>query len=407
MRTEDLFSNALWSQKPWYVEKVEFKSNDSGCELHIHLNHECNSKFLVEGDFYAVYDHQERMWRHLNFFEHECYIYAHVPRVKTKTGQVLLVEVPRAQPGSSFTLLFEAYTELLVKGGMPMRVAGEYLPIDGRRIWTIINRKVSEALSDQTLEAAKHLGVDESSTKKGGQYITELTDMERNTVVGHAPGKDAEAFNNALIDMEIRGADRNRLSVITMDMSPSFISAAIKKMPKAKLVFDRFHLEQSMNKVVDQVRKEEAMLYKDLKKTRYLWLKKVRNLREDQQQKINDLAASYPRLAQAYRIKEQFKEMLNEAYFCSKVSPLVRWMKIAWNRAIEPIQNLVDTIAKHWYGIKTYFKYFISNGFSERVNLKILEIKRTAKGNANINNFKLMIYFHLGQLDLKLPTKNC
>ena len=40
MRTEDLFSTALGLHKPWYVEKVEFKSNDSGRELHIHLNHE-------------------------------------------------------------------------------------------------------------------------------------------------------------------------------------------------------------------------------------------------------------------------------------------------------------------------------------------------------------------------------
>lgn len=287
------------------------------------------------------------MWRHINFFEHECYLFAHVPRVKTKTGQVLLVEIPWAQPDSSFALLFEAYAALLVKGGMPMRVAGDYLSIDGRRIWTIINRKVSEALSDQPLEVVKHLGVDETSTKKGHQYITVLTDVERKKVVGLAPGKDAEAFNNALIDMEIRGADRNRVSVITMDMSPSFISAASKKMPNAKLVFDRFHLEQSMNKAVDQVRIEESRPYKDLNKTRYLWLKSERNLREDQQQKINDLAEAYPRLGQAYRIKEQFKEVLNEAYFCSKVSPLERWMKVAWNSRIEPIQNLVNTIAKH------------------------------------------------------------
>ena len=47
MRTEDLFSTALGLQKHWYVEKVGFKSNDSD----IHLNHERNSKFLVEVDF--------------------------------------------------------------------------------------------------------------------------------------------------------------------------------------------------------------------------------------------------------------------------------------------------------------------------------------------------------------------
>lgn len=408
MKIEDLFKAALGLETPWFVELIEFKAKgNGGRELHIHLKHENNSKFSIENEFYTVYDHQERTWRHLNFFEHECYLYARVPRVKTKSGQVLLVEVPWAQPGSSFTLLFEAYAALLIKGGMPMSVAGDYLSIDGRRIWTIINKKVSYALSSQPLEPVEHLGVDETSSKKGHQYITVFTDVDRKKVVGVAQGKDIEAFNNALIDMEIRGADRDQVSVITMDMSPSFIAAATERMPEANLVFDRFHLEQSMNKAVDQVRREEAKHYKNLKKTRYLWLKNQRNLNEQQQQKINDLAASYPRLGQAYRLKEQLKEVLNDAFYSSKINPLNRWMKIAWKSEIEPIQNLVNTIAKHWYGIETYFHYCISNGFSERINLKIQEIKRVAKGYANVNNFILMIYFHLGQLDLKLPTKIC
>jgi len=38
----------------------------------------------------------------------------------------------------------------------------------------------------------------------------------------------------------------------------------------------------------------------------------------------------------------------------------------------------------------------ISDGFVERVNLKMLEIKKIAKGYANINNLILIIYFHLG-----------
>jgi len=42
--------------------------------------------------------------------------------------------------------------------------------------------------------------------------------------------------------------------------------------------------------------------------------------------------------------------------------------------------------------------FSIIDGFAERVNLKMLEIKRIAKGFANINNLILMIYFHLGYL---------
>ncbi|MDX1909330.1 MAG: transposase [Bacteroidia bacterium] len=58
-------------------------------------------------------------------------------------------------------------------------------------------------------------------------------------------------------------------------------------------------------------------------------------------------------------------------------------------------------ICRHWYGIETYFKKTVSNAYAERVNLKIQDIKRTAKGYRNINNFIAMIYFHLGGLDLE------
>jgi transposase len=57
-------------------------------------------------------------------------------------------------------------------------------------------------------------------------------------------------------------------------------------------------------------------------------------------------------------------------------------------------------INKYWYGIETYFETLLSNAFAERVNLKIQEIKRIDKGFRNIDNFKYMIYFHLGKLNL-------
>ena len=48
---------------------------------------------------------------------------------------------------------------------------------------------------------------------------------------------------------------------------------------------------------------------------------------------------------------------------------------------------------KHWYGIKSYFKRLATNAYAERVNLKIQEIKRVAKGFDNPHNFMAMIYF--------------
>ena len=58
-------------------------------------------------------------------------------------------------------------------------------------------------------------------------------------------------------------------------------------------------------------------------------------------------------------------------------------------------------LRNHWYGIKGYFERLATNAYAERINLKIQEIKRVAKGYRNVNNFITMIYFHLGGLKLK------
>ena len=103
-------------------------------------------------------------------------------------------------------------------------------------------------------------------------------------------------------------------------------------------------------------------------------------------------------------MKELIKVVLDEAYSLKKVTPLNDWIKEAWSSNLVPIQKFVNMLRKHWYGVKSYFYHTVTNEYAERINLKIQEIKRLAKGYRNIENFKIMIYFHLGGLNI-LPTK--
>jgi len=63
-----------------------------------------------EGDHAGceVYDSAEKRWRHLDFFQHEAYLVARVPRVVCPEHGVRQVALPWARAGSGFTLLFEA-----------------------------------------------------------------------------------------------------------------------------------------------------------------------------------------------------------------------------------------------------------------------------------------------------------
>ena len=402
----DLFTAALGIELPWYISEIEFrKVEGKKKELHIILGHETMTRFEYEGKWYPVYDHQPRLWKHLNFFEHECYLHARVPRVKTQEGKVKLVQVPWAYRGSSFTLLFEDNVKDLISNGVSASGAGKLLNIGDKRVFGIIKRQVSLALANQPLDHVKDMSVDEVSSKKGHNYLTIISDRGCKKVVGVAVGKDESAMSNALIDMQIRGADKKKVRSITMDMSRSYIAGARNELGQAEIIFDRFHITKLLNEAVDKIRRQEQAQYHELKRSRYLWLRNNSSLNKEKQQRVAYLSEAYPTIGLAYRCKELFKEVMDDAYRSSLLKPINEWMKMAWNTGLEPIMNFVNTLRKHWFGIKSYFKRLATNAFAERVNLKIQDIKRVAKGYRNTNNFRLMIYFHLGGLDLKTHYK--
>ena len=404
MNSKELCSLGLDLPGPWYVKDVQLEKKAGELILHIEIDHTTRTKFEYEQKKYAVYDHQVRTWTHLNFFEHKCQLHARVPRVKLPDGKVKLVSVPWAQPGSSFTLKFEYNVIQLVDEGMSSSGVGRRLGIGAQSVFRIIRRYVSGALATQDIAVVKELSVDETSSKKGHNYLTILADRKAKKVVGVAVGKDKEAFAHALVDMEVRGGDREKVRTVTMDMSTSYIAAVNEYMLQAEIVFDRFHIVKKMNEAVDQIRKEERKEYEGLKNSRYLWLRNNNSLTDEQKKKVEELSDVCPNTGKAYRLKELLKLVLDNAYQQRKITPLNEWIKEAWKSGLEPIRKFVKMLYHHWYGIKGYFNRLATNAYAERINLKIQEIKRLAKGYRNIHNFMIMIYFHLGGLKLK-PTK--
>jgi transposase len=356
MNDLEIFASALELEQPWMVESVKFEAKGIVKELHIVIGYPKGSKFLYEQAYYSVYDHQYRAWRHLNFFQHECYIYARVPRVKTADGNVRLIEVPWADSGSSFTLMFEGMICELVKNGMGAQGCATQLDLDARRVFRILKRAVMDGIASKPLADVKELAIDETSAKKGHNYLTILSDRVTKKVTGVGIGKDKEAVYEALMEMEVRGADSQEVKTVTMDMSRSFIAAAAEYLPKSEIVFDRFHLSLNLNKAVDTVRKQEQVQFSELKSSKFIWLRNPKNLRENQKTLLETLSNTYTKIGQAYQLKEQFREVMDNAMNDPKLRWLNQWMKSAWASGIGPIQEFVNLLQTHWYGIKTYFK---------------------------------------------------
>lgn len=107
----EVFGAALGLVSPWQVLSVQF--DDLLGRIEIGLDFPRGSRFACPESGCAnrvcpVHDTMEKRWRHLDFFEHEAYLVARVPRVDCALHGVHLVPVPWARPTSRFTLLMEA-----------------------------------------------------------------------------------------------------------------------------------------------------------------------------------------------------------------------------------------------------------------------------------------------------------
>jgi len=164
-----MFGAALGLGSPWQVTSVEF--NKLLGQLDIGLDFPRGSRFACPAEGCAsgacpVHDTMDKRWRHLDFFEHQAFLSARVPRVRCAAHGVHLIDVPWARPGSGFTLLFEVATLTFAKQ-MPIAPLAVMAREHDTRIWRVVEHHVTTARAKLDFSGVTQVGCDETSAKKG------------------------------------------------------------------------------------------------------------------------------------------------------------------------------------------------------------------------------------------------
>jgi hypothetical protein len=128
--TKDIMVLGLGLQEPWHLVGQHLDTTKNPKELQLEIAAERGSQYPCPHcqKMCSAHDFTEKKWRHLNFFQHHCYISAKVPRVKCHEHGVSQVSVPWAREGSGFTLLFEQAALTLVRE-MPVKAAARIIGI--------------------------------------------------------------------------------------------------------------------------------------------------------------------------------------------------------------------------------------------------------------------------------------
>lgn len=401
MESTALFEMALGLTGGWQVVRSEFRGEPKKLEIYLEFKKGNQFECPECGDRCAVHDTVEKRWRHLNFFQYECELIARVPRVRCEKHGVRLAEVPWARPGSGFTLMFEAAVMMLAKE-MPVSAVAEMLGEIDTRLWRLIMARVEEAHQQSDWSEVRAIAIDETSVRKGWNYVTVILDAHSRRLLYVAPGRSGEAlrsFKEALLE---RGGRPEQIGHIVMDMLHCFKRGARENFPWAKVVFDRFHVMVMAGEAVDQVRKGLQAEGAALKGSLWALRGNEWNLREDQKTTRKDLAKRYKQLGRALALRSALQDVY--ASESEGQTLLAWWCRWALRSKLKPFEKLANSIKQHWQGIIAFFESRLTQGPIEAINGIIQLAKRRSRGFRNLAYLRTIAYWVAGKLTLNLPS---
>ena len=405
MNDRKLYEQILGIQSPWSVEAVDLQL-DKG-EILIRLESSpAVAKCPECGKRCARYDSQDRRWRHLDTCQYQTILVATIPRIKCDEHGVRQVRVPWAEQTSRFTALFEALVIDWLRATENIAAVAKLTGLSWEQVDGIRARAVARGLRRRgRAELPAAIGVDETSIKRGYEYITVVNALDQARVLDVIDHRTEQSLNAFWEQYEAN--DLEQVEVIAMDMWLPYIQSTRRHISQAdtKIVFDKFHILKHLADAVDKVRKSEQRELRRnddarLTKTKYLWLTHPERLEGEARVRIDRLRQTTLRTARAFRYKEHATLLWGYARRGWAERMWKQWLHGALRCALDPIRRVARMIQKHLFGVVNAATSEFTNAMSESINSHIQRIKKRACGFRSRTRFRNAILFHLGGLDL-------
>lgn len=325
---------------------------------------------------------------------------------------------------------------------MSICVLAERYGVKGQTLRKQYKEKISDYRNWDQLEHAhdyllypenigENLSLDETCLSNGDVY-TILTNKaakgRKGALVAMVRGVATDAVSGILR----RLPHRKRLSVktVTTDLSSAMMLTVRKVFPAAKLINDRFHVQQLMSEAVDQLRiryrwkvldaenqairehrqkKKEAKskaererigkwepermengetLPQIVSRSKHIILKHWSKWNEQQKTRAAILFDKFPKLLEGYSLSMKLTDIFNK-----KSGPdearlnLARWYNEVEKFDYMEFNKVLDTFSNHSTTIINYFEERLTNASAESFNAKIKAFRSQLRGVADLKFF--------------------
>lgn len=352
------------------------------------------TKFLKES--------YQRTIRDLDLGPLTCYISFKEHKLHCSCGYRGFETIFFCRPYTRCTIRYEEYIIRLTKR-MTISDVSMITGLDWKTVKDIDKHNIKKRLVGIESLTPRRLGIDEVAYEKGHKYLTVVRDLDLNRVIWIGMNRKKETLDDFF---KVLGKEKQRLiTVVVLDMWDPYIASIKEYCPTVDIVFDKFHIIKKVNEAVDAIRKQEFAKGVEeeriqMKRKRFIILKRGKNLTEEQQEKLQNIMENNEQLYKAYLLKEQISDIFDEDSSSAAMKRIERWKENVNASELSQFKTVLKTFKRYGYGISNYFIHHLTNAGSEGFNTKINIIRRKAYGFWDLDYFMLKIYQVCGVMDI-------
>ena len=259
--------------------------------------------------------------------------------------------------------------------------------VTAMRYFNLFNKKLTKL--------PEVVSLDEFKGNSGGQkYNSILVDPKERVVLDILPNR----FENDLVRYFSQFPNKNDVKYFVCDMNPHFRQVAGICFPQATIVADKYHVIRQVYWAMEKVRKSEQnklskRFRKYFKKSRNLLMKRTENLTEEEMDRLALMFEIAPRLADAYRIKNEFLTVIRSKSSDEGKQRFVDWLFSVEAMELPEFQDCTKAYHNWFQEILNSMDIPWTNGYIEGCNNKTKVLKRVTFGMRNFSNFRKRILF--------------
>lgn len=252
--------------------------------------------------------------------------------------------------------------------------------MDEKTVRNLFRAYVERLDAEVVFETPERMGMDEVHLlKKSRAVFTNLTEATIIAVLAERTKKAVLAHLKTI-------PDREKVKVVTMDMWKPYADSVREVMPTAAIVVDKFHVVRMASVAMEAIRKAqrgalEAKFRRKLMHDRLILLRRTKDLDDEQKATMEGWFAQFPKLKQAYELKESFYGLWDIPKKDDAVSAYSEWERSITDTELLTAYRPLLTAMLNWREhIFACWDHRATNALTESLNGVAKSVQRAGRG---------------------------